>query len=71
MRNLLIKPNKYINEEIKKLPKYQDNIFSQTIWKKVLKFIEQVKCDILAVDEKYPKELKKKRKKEILFCKEI
>ena len=54
---------------LKKVTEYQDDIFPRQSGDKVLKFIEQVKCDILAVDEKYPKKLKEEAKKEILFCK--
>ena len=66
----VIKPNKYINDEIKKSnPSIKTTFFPRQSGDKVLKFIEQVKCDILAVDEKYPKKLKEEAKKEILFCK--
>ncbi len=60
----VIKPNKYINDEIKKSnPSIKTTFFPRQSGDKVLKFIEQVKCDILAVDEKYPKKLKEEAKK--------
>ena len=60
----VIKPNKYINDEIKKSnPNIKTTFFPRQSGDKVLKFIEQVKCDILAVDEKYPKKLKEEAKK--------
>ena len=60
----VILPNKYINEEIKKsYPNIKTTFFPRQSGRKILKFIEEVQCDILAVDEKYPKELKKEAKK--------
>ena len=59
-----IKPNKYINDEIKKSnPHIKTIFFPRRSGDKVMKFIEQVQCDIFAVDEKYPKELKEEAKK--------
>ena len=52
------------NDEIKKSnTNIKTTFFQRRSGDKVLKFIQQVKCDILAVDEKYPKKLKEEAKK--------
>ena len=62
--NFVIKPNRYINDEIKKSnPHIKMTFFPRGSGNKVLKFVEHVRCDILAVDEKYPKKLKEEAKK--------
>ena len=38
---------------------------------KIFQFIENVECDIISLDEKFPEELLEIAKKKILFCKEI
>ena len=37
----------------------------------IFKFIENVECDIISLDEKFPKNFRNSKKKKILFCKEI
>ena len=55
----VIEPNKYKNDEIKKsYPQIRTIFFPRKSGRKVLRFIEQIECDILAIDEVYPKELK-------------
>ena len=57
---------------LKDNPNIKTTFFPRRSGDKVLKFIEQVKCDILAVDEKYPKKLKEElKKKRYYFARQL
>ncbi len=65
----VIKPSVYINEKLKqRYPSIPRICFPRGSGKNIISFIDQVDCNVLAVDEKYPQQLKEiARKKNIIL----
>ncbi len=56
----VIRPNKNINDEIKKrFPKIKTSFFPRGSGKSILDFLDNVNCDIISLDEIFPEELNK------------
>ncbi len=61
----IIKPNYYIRTKIKEMyPQIQIIFFPRMSGRKLINFVKKVKCDILSLDEHYPREIKELAKKE-------
>ena len=58
-KKYIIKPSIYINKKLKQeYPNIPRIFFPRGSGKNIINFIEQVDCNVLAIDEKYPQELK-------------